>query len=190
MTKSLNGAGLLSENTIHSACNPDAMAELNHRMERAKEISHGRHGKKITFFLPGMFSLNGVTGKYPAISITGNQCSLNCEHCRGTLLTSMLPAETPEQLVGRCLSQRDKGAFGVLISGGCDRMGRLPWKRFFPAIEKIKKETDLFISVHSGIVDAATARDIKNAGVDQALLDIIGDDETYQSHLPCGFRHI
>ena len=168
------------------------MKELKHRMEEAKRISHGRHGKKITFFVPGMFSLNGVTGKYPAISITGNQCALNCEHCKGTLLTTMLPSGTPEQLVSRCLSQQERGASGVLISGGCDRMGRLPWEAFLPAIEKIKQETNLFISVHSGIVDAATARDLKNAGVDQALLDIIGDDETYQAiyHVDFGIEKI
>ena len=168
------------------------MEELKHRMERARQISYGRHGKKITFFLPGMFSLNGVTGKYPAVSITGNRCELHCEHCKGTLLTSMIHSETPEQLVDRCLSQWKKGAIGLLISGGCDRMGRLPWKAFLPAIEEIKQKTNLFLSVHSGIVDAATARDLREAGVDQALLDIIGDDETYRAiyHVDFGIEKI
>ena len=179
--KSSNGAGLPSGNTTDRDLDLDAMEELRHRMERAREISHGRHGKKITFFLPGMFSLNGVTGKYPAVSITGNRCALRCEHCKGTLLSSMIHSETPEQLVERCLSQWEKGAFGVLISGGCDRTGGLPWKAFLPAIEEIKQKTDLFVSVHSGIVDAATAKDLKDAGVDQALVDIIGDDETYRA---------
>ena len=178
--KSSNGAGLLSENIIPIK-NLDAMEELKHRMEKARQLSYGRHGKKITFFLPGMFFLNGVTGKYPAVSITGNRCALHCEHCKGTLLTSMIHSETPEQLVERCLFQWEKGAIGLLISGGCDRMGGLPWKAFLPAIEEIKQKTNLFISVHSGIVDAATAGGLKEAGVDQALVDIIGDDETYQA---------
>ncbi len=168
------------------------MDERKHRMEEARRISHRRHGKKITFFLPGMFRLNGVTGKYPAISITGNRCALHCEHCKGSLLVSMIHAETPEQLVARCLAQWERGALGVLISGGCDRMGRLPWKAFLPAIEEIKQKTGLFVSVHSGIVDAEIARNLKNAGVDQALLDMIGDDETYQSiyHLDFGIKKI
>ena len=168
------------------------MEELRHRMEKAREISQSMHGKKITFFLPGIFTLNGVTGKYPAVSITGNRCDLCCEHCKGTLLHSMIHTETPEQLVNRCISQWERGAFGLLISGGCDRMGRLPWETFLPAIEEIKRKTDLFISVHSGIVDALTARRLKDAGVDQALIDVIGDDETYQAiyHVDFGISKI
>jgi uncharacterized radical SAM superfamily protein len=157
------------------------MEELKYRMEKARQNSHNRHGKKITFFLPGMFSLDGFTGKYPAVSITGNRCELHCDHCKGTLLHSMIHSDTPEQLVSKCLYLWEKGTVGVLISGGCDRMGRLPWKEFIPAIEEIKKKTGLFVSVHSGIVDAATALCLKDAGVDQALIDIIGDDETYQA---------
>jgi uncharacterized radical SAM superfamily protein len=92
----------------------------------------------------------------------------------------MLAAKEPDLLVQHCRDLKEKGNLGVLISGGCDRQGRLPWDRFGEAIESIKEKTGLYISVHSGLVDYPTALRLKHAGVDQALIDVIGDEETLQ----------
>ena len=56
--------------------------------------------------------------------------------------------------------------------------GSVPLKQFIPAIEKIKRELGLTVFVHTGIIDAVTATALKTAGVDAALIDIIGSDET------------
>lgn len=157
------------------------METLNDRLKQARELSWKRFGKKITMYLPGMFSLDGMKGDYPAISITGKKCSLQCDHCKGQLLRTMPDAITPERLVEMAIDYDKKGCPGILITGGCDREGRLPWKEFLPAVKKIKARTGLFISVHSGILDAETAKGFRDAGVDQALMDVIGDDSTYQN---------
>jgi uncharacterized radical SAM superfamily protein len=104
----------------------------------------------------------------------------------------MLRTETPERLVTQCLELSKKGQHGVLISGGCDLSGRLPWRDFIPAIRAIKRRTNLFVSIHSGLVDTSQARLLKAAGVDQALIDAIGDDETFQQvyHVPFGVERI
>lgn len=168
------------------------MPGLNHRLRKARERSRQVFGKQITFYLPGMFSCNGLFGKYPAISITGSHCDLQCDHCRASILRPMIPAKTPDALVGKCLGLAEKGNHGVLISGGCDEEGRLPWEKFLPAIKEIKRETNLYISIHSGLVDYSMALRLKEAGVDQALIDVIGDDETYQNiyHVPFGISRI
>jgi uncharacterized radical SAM superfamily protein len=147
---------------------------------------------KITFFLPGMFTYNGLKGRYPCISITGEQCVLQCDHCRGSLLRTMTPALAPGDLVMECLRTAERGALGVLLSGGSDEQGRLPWDAFIPAIAEIKKKTSLHVSIHSGLVDETTALRLKEAGVDQALLDVVGDDETYRRvcHVPFGISRI
>lgn len=165
---------------------------LAERLQAARELSWRHFGKAITFYLPGMFRLDGATGKYPALSITGSECALGCDHCQGKILGSMIYAESADQLVSRCRQLAAKGNHGVLISGGCNAEGRLPWDHFIPAIRKIKTETDLFISVHSGLVDDPDAFKLKQAGVDQALIDVIGDDETFKSvyHLPFGVDRI
>ncbi|PKN61342.1 MAG: hypothetical protein CVU57_30035 [Deltaproteobacteria bacterium HGW-Deltaproteobacteria-15] len=161
-------------------------------LSRAREISWREKGKKIIFYLPGMFKLNGICGSYPCLSLTGEKCDLQCDHCKGSLLTDMIPAMTPERLLGECARMSEKGVKGVLLSGGSDSEGRLPWDSFIPAIAKIKKRTALFISIHSGLVDEETAVRLKEAGVDQALIDVVGDDETYQAvcHVPFGVSRI
>lgn len=165
---------------------------INDPWAQAREISWREKGKKITFYLPGMFKLNGICGSYPCLSLTGEKCDLQCDHCRGSLLTDMIPAMTPERLLGECLRMAEKGIEGVLLSGGSDSEGRLPWASFIPAIAEIKKRTSLFISIHSGLVNEETAVRLKEAGVDQALIDVVGDDETYQTvcHVPFGVSRI
>ncbi|NOX32718.1 MAG: radical SAM protein [Deltaproteobacteria bacterium] len=168
------------------------MSEFEKRLKMARESSWHHFGKKIIFYLPGMFVLNGVNGKYPATSITGKDCALKCDHCQGKILDSMLQATTPEKLVAQCLELAATGNHGVLISGGCDLSGRLPWDRFIPAIEEIKRRTDLFISIHSGLINEHEAFDLKQAGVDQALIDVVGDDDTFRKmyHVPFGVKCI
>ena len=162
------------------------------RLEGARVLSWEHLGKKITFFLPGMFSLNGHTGRYPALSITGDECALMCDHCRGKILSGMISAATPQNLVAECRDLAKKGHLGVLLSGGCKPDGSMPWKDFLRAIETIKKTTSLFVSVHCGLVDRSTARELKLAGVDQALIDVIGDDTTFQTiyHVSFGVERI
>jgi uncharacterized radical SAM superfamily protein len=166
--------------------------QRNNHLKKARILSWDRHGKQITFYLPGMFHYYGRRGEYPAISITGSDCALQCDHCMATTLQPMIPALTPDKLIEKALSLAEKGAHGILISGGCDLEGRLPWAHFIPAIRQIKEQTDLFISVHCGILDYGTARNLKDAGIDQALIDVIGDDETYRKiyHVDFGISRI
>jgi lipoyl synthase len=168
------------------------MRDLDERLEMARESSWAIHGRKITFYLPGMFLCDGVRGAYPAFSITGTRCALDCDHCRGSLLATMIPAEDPETLLNKCRRLSARGYFGVLISGGCDSRGRLPWDKFLPAIREVKDTTDLYVSVHSGIVGEKTARGLSDAGVDQALIDVVGNDDTYRRicHVPFGVEKI
>ncbi|MBW1819109.1 MAG: radical SAM protein [Deltaproteobacteria bacterium] len=168
------------------------MKNLSARMKQARETSWSNLGKKITFFLPGMFVYNGITGRYPAVSVTGDQCALECDHCRAKILQPMVPATEKDDLLKACLTLEHKGNLGVLISGGCDEQGRLPWDRVLPAIKEIKRQTGLYISIHSGLVDEETALRLKEAGVDQALIDVIGDEDTFRSvyHVDFGIDRI
>jgi hypothetical protein len=104
----------------------------------------------------------------------------------------MIPADDPDALFEKCLALERTGCYGVLISGGCDRDGCLPWEPFLPAIRAVKEKTRLFISVHAGFIRENDAAGLKQAGVDQALVDVIGDDETLQRvyHVPFGVERI
>jgi lipoyl synthase len=166
--------------------------ELMTLLERAWEVSRSLHGNRLSVHTPGMFVVNGKRGGYRAISITGDKCDLNCEHCKGKLLHSMAHAIEPDQLLRQAEAAVARGDHGMLVSGGSDSSGRLPWKEFIPAIAEIKQRTNLKVTVHAGQIDLETARDLKQAGVDQALVDVMGDEETAREiyHLPEGLSSI
>lgn len=168
------------------------LRDFKEKLEQARRLSWEKHGKNLVAYLPGMFSYNGMSGKYPALSITGSDCALQCDHCQGKLLAPMINTSNPEKLIEKALILAEKGNQGVLISGGCDGDGRLPWEENIEGIKEIKNRTDLFVSIHSGLVDYPTANALKEAGVDQALIDVIGNDDTYRQiyHVPFGISRI
>ena len=138
--------------------------------------------RKINFFAPSFTSyktsrLRSSPNQFPTISVTGNFCALHCKHCGGKVLETMLAANTPAKLYEVATKLKQKGCLGCLVSGGCLPDGSVPLKSFIPALARIKKELDLVVIVHTGVVDLGTAFALKNAEVDAALIDIIGSDE-------------
>jgi lipoyl synthase len=141
--------------------------------------------KKIRFYAPSFTYYKSASfcssqKDFPTISVTGNSCALNCKHCGGKVLETMHSAETPEKLVDLCTKLKQNGAVGVLVSGGCLPDGSVPLEKFGAALAKIKKDLGLTVLVHTGIVKAETATLLKAAGIDAALIDIIGCNKTIQ----------
>jgi uncharacterized radical SAM superfamily protein len=151
---------------------------LEELFARAWKESRARHGNHLSVHIPGMFVVNGRRGRFRAVSITGDVCALDCEHCKGLLLKTMAHADTSDELLRLGHETVARGDHGMLITGGCDDRGRLPWDKFLDAIDRLTSETDLTITVHAGQVDKQTAKGLKKAGVRQALVDVIGDDST------------
>jgi len=104
----------------------------------------------------------------------------------------MMDAGSPRALLEKAIRLWKKGAHGILISGGSDEEGRLPWEKFIPFIKDIKQKTGLYISIHSGLVDDTISMALKDAGIDQALIDVIGDDDTFTRiyHVDFGISRI
>jgi len=169
-----------SKTTASKNLSPEVSLSSEDRrlFDAAFKTARAHHGREFTFYLPGMIRYGKERGLYPAVSITGDRCSLQCEHCRGKLLEPMLKAEDPVLLGEICKRLAENGAKGILLTGGSDLKGRLPWKQFGKAIREIKDNTDLFISAHTGFIDPCTARFLKQAGVTQGLMDVMGDAET------------
>ena len=158
---------------------------FNKALIKAQRVSWENFGRKIRFYAPSFIYYKtehycSPPTAFPSISVTGSSCALRCKHCRGIVLNTMRPATTPQQLLTLCRGLKNQGAVGVLISGGCQPDGSVPLDRFVDAIAQIKKECGLTIVVHTGVVGRDSARELGNAGVDAALIDIIGSDETVQ----------
>ncbi|MGI5920844.1 MAG: radical SAM protein [Syntrophomonadaceae bacterium] len=111
------------------------------------------------------------------LSVTGENCACRCEHCRGKLLETMVPTTTPEEMEWILNILVEKKCQGVLISGGANKKGEVPLLGFLDNIAWAK-EKGLKVIVHSGLLKRSAAVALQEAGVDQVLIDIIGDERT------------
>lgn len=152
--------------------------DLTELLEEARRLSWQALEPRLTIFRPGMLQAYGRRGRYPAVSITGQNCGRQCLHCAGRLLTPMHPATTSEELLALGRRLAASGQAGMLLSGGGDSQGRLPWRQMLPAIAELRASTDLILTAHVGRIDAKLARELKAAGVRQALIDVVGDAAT------------
>ncbi|VVB55309.1 Biotin synthase [uncultured archaeon] len=138
---------------------------INIRINCMQEKNHS--DKKINFFI--------TSDTFPSISVTGNSCSLMCQHCSGKLLQRLIHATTNEELEKKALTLYRSGAKGILLTGGCDKQGRVPIKSLIPAIKKLKETTDLILIAHTGFISGEEAGSLKDSGLDGIGFDVMGD---------------
>lgn len=117
---------------------------------------------------------------FPAFSITAGACALMCDHCQAKILEPMIPATSPEMLEQKV---RDlivlQNLQGFLLSGGSNRRNEIKYEKYYPVIERLKRDfPDLKIAIHSALLDEPRARMMESAGVDTAMMDVIGSQDT------------
>ena len=117
---------------------------------------------------------------FPAFSITAGACALDCDHCQAKILEPMIPAIKPEILDQKV---RDlillQNLQGFLLSGGSNRKNEIRYERFYPVIERLKRDyPHLKIAIHTALTDEEGAKRMEAAGVDTAMMDVIGAQET------------
>jgi hypothetical protein len=119
---------------------------------------------------------------FPAFSVTAAGCALMCDHCQAKILEPMLPATSPEMLerkVRDLIATQDLQGF--LLSGGSNKRNEIRYERYYPVIERLKRDhPELKIAIHSALLDAPRARSMADAGVDTAMMDVIGAQETIE----------
>lgn len=173
-----------SIDSLLDLCFNGSEEELEPLFKRAYDISRERFSNTLGFHAPGMvhYSTDFYTAtdpyRFPSVSVSGTGCALNCEHCNGQLLETMIPTLTPEALWETCEKVKERNGKGVLVSGGSTSHGNTPLLEFIPTLKRVKDDLDLDIVVHTGIVIPEIAEALGDAGVDGAMLDIIGDNET------------
>lgn len=113
---------------------------------------------------------------FTPISLTGAACAQKCKHCNSYYLRHMIDGSAGK-LYSRACHLAEKRAQGILLSGGSDADGSVPICTKADEIRKLKRDTKLKISAHTGIVDGSQAR-LLSEHLDMALVDVLGDDET------------
>jgi uncharacterized radical SAM superfamily protein len=117
---------------------------------------------------------------FPAFSVTAGGCALDCDHCQAKILEPMIPATNPEMLerkVRELVATQDLQGF--LLSGGSTKKNEIRYERYYPVLERLKRDhPKLKIAIHSALLDAPRARAMAAAGVDTAMMDVIGSQDT------------
>lgn len=174
----------LSIKDIINECINSNVNGLKEIIKNAFKIRFKYFDNKVHFYTPEMihyetsFHTNLSKYKFPAISITGRWCELNCKHCGGILLRSMIPATSPDKLYTVCEEIANAGGVGCLISGGSVKEGYVPLKPFVPTIRKIKEKFNLKVLVHTGFPTKDVIEEIISTNIDGILLDIVGSETT------------
>jgi len=116
---------------------------------------------------------------WPAISITGGDCKLACDHCKAKILEPMIPARTPQELWRVVNAQIALGARGMLLSGGSNHRNEVEYGPYYATMRRIKDTFPAFkIALHTALADRDSARRMQDAGVDAAMMDVIGAQDT------------
>jgi uncharacterized radical SAM superfamily protein len=161
-------------------------AQFDARLVAECEAAAGALRREIRFSTPTFKSYSSCEmsgcGKnsFPAFSITAAGCALNCDHCQARILEPMIPATNPQMLderVRELIASQDLRGF--LLSGGSTHRNEIRYERFYPVVEKLKRDFPyLKIAIHSALLDEARAKRMEAAGVDTAMMDVIGAQET------------
>lgn len=158
------------------------MDDLNGIIQRAWDTRCKFHSPVLKVAAPGAkhYENNYFTNNplsFVNISITENRCECNCAHCKGKLLESMIQIGSPAAMFKMIDHMVGKGCHGILVSGGANLRGEVPLAPFIDAIAYAHSK-GLKVLVHTGLLSQRTAALLAEAGVDQVIFDIIGDERT------------
>lgn len=116
---------------------------------------------------------------WPAVSITGPECKLACDHCKAKILEPMVPARTPEALWRAVNGFVEQGARGMLLTGGSNHRNEVEYDEYYETVRRIKDAFPWFkIALHTALVTPAIAARMHDAGIDAAMMDVIGAQDT------------
>lgn len=116
---------------------------------------------------------------WPAVSITGGDCKLQCDHCKAKILEPMIPARTPEDLWRVVNGIIEDGGQGMLLTGGSNHQNHVEYDAYYATIRRIKDEFPQFkIALHTALVTEDIAKSMEQAGIDAAMMDVIGSQDT------------
>lgn len=159
-------------------------SDLSDEYGEGFDIRRVHFDSEIHFYAPSIKSYetedfkNDKSDTFPPFSITGEACSLKCEHCNAEILKSMAPVVTAESLYEKASLIHKSNGQGFLLSGGSNSKGIVDIMPYIATIKKIKSDFNLKVIVHCGLITEEIADGLFSAGVDSAMLDIIGDEDT------------
>jgi hypothetical protein len=161
-----------------------AIKSIDYSMVNPFAVRQENFPDEITFYGPGLKPHNtsefsGSLKEFVSISVTGNNCALNCEHCNTKMLDNMLDLPAFKgRLFDMAKGLQENGAKGILVSGGSNIQNQVPLLQHIDDMKRIRNELRMVIRVHPGLPDEETCKALAEVDLDGVMLDIIGDQET------------
>lgn len=90
----------------------------------------------------------------------------------------LIPCINPDTLIDTAKKLDGKGARGILITGGCNSLGKVPVTSMSDAIKTIKNTTGLTVIAHTGFITPEEAYVLEDSGLDGIGFDVVGDMNT------------
>ena len=142
--------------------------------------------RKLYLYAPALkkYETDYITSEkgWKMVSVTGNSCAFNCDHCNKRILETMEDGSTKDKMKNIIEKVITEGHKGLVISGGSTIRGEVPIWRYEDLLSKYRNK--LTFIAHTGVVrNEEIAKKFANAGVKIALLDMVGDDETIKGVL-------
>jgi len=161
-----------------------ALKSIDYSLVNPFAIRQDNFPDEITFYGPGLkphktSEFSGSLKEFVSISVTGNNCALNCEHCNTKMLDNMLDLPAFKgRLFDMAKSLQKNGAKGILVSGGSNIQNQVPLLYHMDDMKRIRNELGMVIRVHPGLPDEQTCKALSEVDLDGVMLDIIGDQDT------------
>ncbi len=133
---------------------------FDHLLARAWAVRLERFGNKVEWIYPS---------RTVPVSLTGSVCSLDCAHCGGHYLRSMVD-------IREARTRIDAGrADSVLVSGGCGPTGKVPVMQHLDELACVSQKAKL--NFHVGLVNSEEAAAVGKLAA-AVSFDFVGDDQT------------
>lgn len=139
-----------------------ASPSLEALLDRAWDLRRSAFGQEIEWVNPVRTAV---------LSVTGGACELGCAHCGGHYLKHMLPIGRWRELVSA------ERVSSCLVSGGCDRRGRVPVTAHIDTIRELGASCRL--NLHLGLAHEEDV--VELAPLSPVVsFDLVADDATIQ----------
>jgi len=154
------------------------------RESAGMSLRKANFGLGVDFYAPGLRRWQTAEWKpershrFVAVSVTGDACALQCDHCQSKVLEGMIAVGRERTLFQAAQQLQAQGAEGILVSGGSAKSGGVPLAAHVADLRRIREELGLRVLVHSGVVDAKLADALARARVEGVMIDVMGADET------------
>lgn len=164
----------------------EALEDISFDDSIIKKLQQAPHSSDlINFYTPSFKAYSSTElsscggNAWPAVSITGADCKLQCDHCKAAILEPMIPARTPEDLWRLVNGMVESGTQGMLLTGGSNHQNKVEYDPYYSTIRRIKDEFPEFkIAMHTALVDEDIALSMEQSGIDAAMMDVIGAQKT------------